>query len=136
MPFFWNLFRAHANWSALRGSETLLRLTAQPSHVTKTETETDTETVTGTETVTDNVETMEVQRKGEGDGEEGGKTFSDEAEKLELVSHITMIPSQDLEDLANPEQFHDLPLNDSRLDSISKVFDLDLNEVKRWRDEK
>ncbi|KAF3451940.1 hypothetical protein FNV43_RR08036 [Rhamnella rubrinervis] len=104
IPFFWILFRTYSNWRALKGSEKLLQLVSDGSQTSSST------TINGDETQRD--------------------VFVNNGEKL--LSSWVLKPSKELEELLHRGDEED-GLSKTAISDICRVFDLETNDVLKYR---
>ncbi|XP_041018526.1 uncharacterized protein C23H3.12c [Juglans microcarpa x Juglans regia] len=106
IPFFWVLFRTYSHWRALQGSEKLLQLVSDSSS-----------TMTSTT----------------GNGNEAKHGDSLHGIHNSLGFTWVLQPSKELEELVHRGDGHD-GLSKCTISDICKVFDLNRNDVLKYRD--
>lgn len=107
VPLFWNLFRAHAHWRALQGSERLLLLVSDCSN--------------------------SWIRIGGPDDEKETEIASQGGSNMVGTCPWVLLPCRELENIVASEAKTGT-LSDSTISIICKTYNLDSSQVKKWRD--
>ncbi|KAK4268995.1 hypothetical protein QN277_022209 [Acacia crassicarpa] len=103
VPFFWNLFRAYSHWRALQGSERLFRLVSDSS-------------------ITSVIDKKEIEQKD-----------SRNENHNSPEPYWALKPSEELETLGRGDEADDDGLGQSAIKKICKIYDLDTNDVIKYR---
>lgn len=110
VPLFWNLFRAHAHWRALQGSERLLLLVSDCSNSWS------------------RIGATDDKKRETENASQGGSNMAG-------TCPWVLLPSRELENIVASEAKNGA-LTNSTISIICKTYNLDSSQVMKWRDYK